>query len=198
MKKLSTGFANGSTKQFKGVDREVESRLKRLDVFTDDFAPPGVSEKFPGGDFSKRNAPYEDRHSDNKKLHNPGSVKEQQVLDDLDAREQAFNAPIKNPYDSFPGALNFNQKSEVGAFDKHQTDPTRLKKMAVKETRLRSDVGPEEFDKRVETRMKMKMDGGFKADSYGGESETATQPKGLVSATGDADNPDLHDQRVSK
>lgn len=193
---MSTGFAGGATRKFKSVEHEVESRLKRMDVFTDDFSPPGASEKFPGSDFTKRNAPYEDKHTD---MAAAGNAREQPVLDEIDQQEHDFNAPLKPGHDQFPGALsapkppkqdpygedwpdkiNFEAKSEVGAFDPHQTDPTRL----------RGDCDLKEFDKRVEARMK-RMDAGFKPDSYGGESES----KSMVNSTGEANNPDLYDQR---
>lgn len=181
MKRLSASFAGSATKKFKGLDREVEGRLgklKRMDVFTDDFSPPGTGETFPGANFDKRNAPYGSKHTDTvpetefrtkvtNELHSAGDPKDQEKMDWLDEQAYKIDAPIKNPYDQFPGAIDMNDHKAEAGFDKHQTDPARLKKMP-------ASLGPEGFHKEVEARMKR-----------------------LVNATGKADNPDLYDQRTA-
>lgn len=44
---MSNGFANSTTRGMGKFEREVESRMKRLDVFTDDFSPPELRKLRP-------------------------------------------------------------------------------------------------------------------------------------------------------
>jgi hypothetical protein len=120
--------------------------VKRMDVFTEDFSPPGVSELPRGANPNKRDAPYADRHTNTipesdpkfydkrplgrKFLHSAGNPKEQESLDFLDQIENQFNSKIKNPTDQFPGAVDMDDHKAIAGFDIHQTDPARLKKMS--------------------------------------------------------------------
>jgi hypothetical protein len=157
-KTLSTGFTGSATRGMSGLDKEVEARMsKRLDVFTDDFSPPGTSESFPGGNFNKRDAPYGKPHDDfapeadpkfwKKGLHSAGDPADQEKMDWLDQMANSLEAPIKNPYDQFPGDVDMEDHKEIAKFDPHQTDPARLRKMSKID-------GPESFNKEVEKRMK--------------------------------------------
>ena len=171
-KKLSSGFASSATRGMSGIDKEVESRIKKLDVFTDDFSPPGTSELVPGQNPNKANAPYGKPHDDfvpeadpqfwakcqgqpwakqlpDKKMHSAGDPADQEKMDWLDEMANALDAPLKNPFDQFPGTIDMEDHREEAKFDDHLTDPTRLKKMADKKI-----DGPEGFHKEVEKRMK--------------------------------------------
>lgn len=120
-------------------ERTIE---KRMDTFTDDFAPPGASDAQRGRDYSKPRRPFEAPHDDyaavnenrikiTNEMAAVGPAKEQGPMDILDEIEQRIQAPIKNPYNQFPAETGDKQiVSEVGAFDDHQTDPARLNKMA--------------------------------------------------------------------
>lgn len=154
MKRLSTGFAGSGTKSAGGVDKEVEARLglTRMDIFTDEFSPPGASEKFPGADFNKREAPYGDKHTDNlsESKINPetsegtgtrpaqmaasGRASDQEGLDRIDAREKEIN-----------------DASDNAKFDVHAVDPARLSL---------SDV-----DKLVEARLSRMVNGTEKSSN---------------------------------
>jgi hypothetical protein len=126
-----------------GFEREVEARMsKKLDVFTDEFSPPGATDGFPGGDFSKRGAPYGKPHEDSTpdadpsfwdksirarhKLHSAGDPADQEKMDWLDEQVYKIEAPIKNPYDQFPGDVDMQDHKKIGGFDEHSTDPTKL------------------------------------------------------------------------
>lgn len=142
-KRLSSGFSGGETRSLEDLDREIEYRLghKKLDVFTNEFDPPmGAREDFPGADFDKRKSPYGKPHDDyspenknrvkvSNELHSAGDPRDQEKMDWLDDQQHKIQAPIKNPYDQFPGSY-----------------------MEVSD--MESDIGPEEFHKRVESKMK--------------------------------------------
>jgi hypothetical protein len=146
-KKLSTAFSGSATRGMSEFDKEVETRMfKRMDVFTDDFSPPGTSQSSPGQDNSKRNAPYEKPHDDfipqadpqfwdkskrpwAKQLHSAGDPKDQEKMDWLDGMEDQIQKPIKNPYDQFPGTIDMKDHAEIAGFDSHLTDPATLSKM---------------------------------------------------------------------
>jgi len=108
---LSNSFAGSSTRTLEGLTREVE---KRLDVFTDDFSPPGSREQVPGADFSKTSNNYQDRHTDESPhpdlpIHvksdtlSVGDPNIQKYLDNLDKEVQQYEAQIKTPKEQFPG-----------------------------------------------------------------------------------------------
>jgi hypothetical protein len=124
-RKLSQGFSSSATRGMSELDKEVETRMKHLDVFTDDFSPPGSGESFPGADFDKRDAPYGKPHDDfapeadpsfwkkgsegpwarqlPQKMAAAGDARDQQPMDDLDEVEYRFEAPVKKVEDQFPG-----------------------------------------------------------------------------------------------
>ena len=137
-KKLSTGFAGVTTKS--------------LDVFTDDFSPPGSGESFKGGDFQKSNLPFGSKHADTSSKDSTsalavGNPKVQEKMDTMDEIENRYQSRIKPPKDQFPGArldkkgdTNEPSKDEAkmgasdnGAFDKHQVDPAQLKREVKKD-----------------------------------------------------------------
>lgn len=112
-----------------------------MDVFTDDFSPPGTAESSPGQDYTKRDAPYGKPHDDfepvadpqfwdKKRLGFTGDPKDQEKMDWLDNEVYQQEAPIKSPYDQFPGAVDMEDHKEETRFDVHLTDPARLKKMS--------------------------------------------------------------------
>lgn len=159
-KKLSSSFSGSATRTLNSLNHEIESRMrstKRLDVFTDDFSPPGTAESSPGQDYTKRDAPYGKPHDDfepvadpqfwdKKRLGFTGDPKDQEKMDWLDNEIYQQEAPIKSPYDQFPGAVDMEDYKEETRFDVHLTDPARLRKMAKID-------GPEAFSKEVEKRM---------------------------------------------
>jgi hypothetical protein len=91
---MSSGFAGSTTRGLSELDRAVETRMKRLDVFTDDFSPPGTSDAVPGVNYEKRAAPYGDKHDDStekyfndgrqKRMGGVGDASEQEPMDKLD------------------------------------------------------------------------------------------------------------------
>jgi len=108
---MSTGFTGSDTRSMGKFEREVE---KRLDVFTEDFSPPGVSEKFPGSDFSKSDNNYQDKHADYRPearrdftLAASGRAED---IDDFDSEDHG----IKKYNEQFPGSHmeNFSDKVE--------------------------------------------------------------------------------------
>lgn len=147
IKKLSTGFTGGSTREFSGFCREVETRMMKLkqEPFKKEFSPPGVKESFPGANFDKRSAPYQDRHTDfagpSQLAATSQDIKDQESLDVIDEIEQKIQAPIKNPYDQFPGEYHDKDIVNSVGYDYHQTDPARLNSF-------------EEFNKEVNRRMR--------------------------------------------
>lgn len=149
---MSTGFAGSSTRDLDGFEREVETRMrKRLDIFTDDFDPPGTSEAFPGGNFNKQRQypgkPHDDfsQAEDNsrnhdpryKPMHNPGpkAQGDQEAFDALDEAAYLDDARIKPPDEQFPGKP-------------HTRGGPRLKRLAEK-----PGDGPEAFNRAVERKL---------------------------------------------
>ncbi len=118
---MSNGFANSTTRGMGKFEREVESRMKRLDVFTDDFSPPGTAEVTPGQNTQKTNNNYQDKHTDeaHPDLKNPvrmaqvGNPKVQQEMDNLDREQDAYEKPIKKSKDAFPGSPTNSHRLEA-------------------------------------------------------------------------------------
>lgn len=111
-KNLSTAFAGSTTRGASKLEHEVN---RRMDMFTDEFSPPGASEAFPGGNFKKSTLPYGAPHDelvpetkrdfwDKRTLAAAGNASEQEPMDALDLIEQRFNASVKKYTDQFPGA----------------------------------------------------------------------------------------------
>lgn len=104
---MSSGFAGSLTRHMGKFEREVESRL---DIFTDDFQPPGAFEKVPGSDVNKPKGGYEKPHDDTVpeadkrfvRMAAAGLPKDQEPMDALDRIEQRYQARIKEPGDQFP------------------------------------------------------------------------------------------------
>ena len=150
--KLSSSFGGASTKGFKSVDREVEARLARLDVFTDDFSPPGTSDAFNGGDFKKPGfgkKAHEDYSSDedNSRNHSksfkPMSLprdREKEQMDKIDSDEYRFENIVKDT-GGLPGVTKGKKMAEK--FDDHAVDPAKLK----------SSDGPDALNKKVEAKL---------------------------------------------
>lgn len=107
------GFASSTTKSIDDVNREVETRMKGLDTFTDDFNPPdAAADIVPGQDVSKSQYGYEKKHDDFKPradrsftLAAVGDADEQAPMDALDREVYEFEAQIKKEGDQFPGSL---------------------------------------------------------------------------------------------
>lgn len=175
---MSSGFAGSNTKGMGGFDREVEARLaklegrtkKKLDIFTDEFSPPGVSEISPGQDVSKGKS-YQQPHDDTipeadpkftqKGLAPAGDPAVQPEMDAMDQIQHEIQAKIKKPEDQFPGV---KMKKKMSGSDNASipfaaTDPERID-------------GPQSFHDHMEKRMKrlaaMKSVEykGFKIDIY--------------------------------
>ena len=117
---MSNGFASSNTKAIPSKEREILSNnrsklLKRLDVFTDDFAPPGPTDVVPGVNPNKDANPYQDKHDDTKPeakknftLTDEKSKEWSEHLSNIDHQEHLFNAGIKKPSDQFPGYASDN------------------------------------------------------------------------------------------
>lgn len=155
--KLSDGFAGATTRQFKGLIHEVELRMSRNDPFKEQFSGDGVFEGSAGQDFSKRQAPYQDYHTNYPSGFNRKDTPQfkmeadgnQEALDFLDELENKIQSPVKNPYDQFPGAYQDHvKKSDNGQLDPHQVDPRQMR------GKMNHSVGPEAFHKAIEHRMK--------------------------------------------
>lgn len=158
--KLSDGFAGAATRQFKGLIHEVESRMSRNDPFKEQFSGSGVFEGWAGQDFSKRQAPYQDYHTNYPSGFNRKDTPQfkmeadgnQEALDFLDELENKIQSPVKNPYDQFPGAYQDHvKKSDNGQLDPQQVDPRQMRKQM---KQMKHSIGPEEFDKTIEKKMK--------------------------------------------
>jgi len=115
---MSDGFAGGDTKKMqKELTRELEQTFgkKRLDVFTEDFSPPGATEKIPGVSFDKSDNGYQDKHTDTVPRADrsftlaaagPDKDPSMQELDDIDQREQEQTGGIKPMDEQFPGKID--------------------------------------------------------------------------------------------
>lgn len=134
---MSTGYTGGSTRGLSELDHEIEYRLgsikeppinrlqeklNRMDIFTDEFSPPGAREKAPGAEFDKRTAPYADSHTDQpaesesgfirgSKLAQAGRADDQKEYDDLDEAMARYDKAIKDYEDQFPGSTMYNAGS---------------------------------------------------------------------------------------
>lgn len=156
MGQLSNGFTGGSTRGMGTFMQELEIRMKKLDLFTDEFSPPGAAEKVPGADFTKRTAPYAKPHDNTvpeakfRGMAAAGDPKDQEPADVLDRIEYRIQAPIKNPYNEFPGSYQDKEiVNDLGAFDPVQTDPS-----LIDEKQRAAMQDPEKFSQEVEKRMK--------------------------------------------
>jgi len=129
-KKLSSGFAGANTAS---IRERNEKQLKRLDVFREDFSPPGTGDSSPPID--KKDRPFGAR---------PTLTDSSDSTSDIDLITHELECRIKGYDQQFPGAKMSADKdgpSDNAAFDKHLTDPRRL-------------MGPDSFDKEVEKKMK--------------------------------------------
>ena len=111
MAKLSDGFAGSTTRSLDDVTHEVETRMKRrrMDAFTEDFAPPGPVESTPGEDRDKpgQSEGYGKPHEDSRPVADPSFT-----LDSADKLEGAIKKRLA--------------ASDNAAYDVHQADPARL------------------------------------------------------------------------
>jgi hypothetical protein len=91
---VSSSYANETTRKKGGINREIETRMAKLDVFTDDFSSPGdaardidprIKSRYQKGGYSQ-------------------DTKDQEELDFIDRVEQKMNGGIKKIKDQFPGA----------------------------------------------------------------------------------------------
>jgi hypothetical protein len=197
--KLSSGFSGSTTRSASELDREVETRMKkRLDVFTDDFSPPGSFESSKGGDNRKPGftaTPHDDysQAEDNSRNHDPklrpmkagqvgqdGADISQDEMDAIDANEHAFNSPIKKPSSQFPGAkMSKKLMDSPEEFTKHveaKMDKDEHDKAKVEDAPKADKPESEqhEFDDRVEAKMKKLAE----KDAHGEKVETIKKPNG--------------------
>lgn len=141
---MSSGFTGGSTRGMSELDHEIEYRLgsikeppvnrlqdklKHMDIFTDEFDPPGEHEQVPGADFNKRSAPYGKAHDDSparspngfirgsktpeqdayeKTLQPAGRADDQIEYDALDEAMAKYDKAIKDYEDQFPGSTMYH------------------------------------------------------------------------------------------
>ena len=143
---MSSGFCGSATRGMTELDREIEYRLgdaktpfKRMDVFTDDFSPPGTAEASPGQDYRKPSGPYQDKHTDAPARSEdgfvrdplPGNAKDQKEYDAIDATQQGnYGDNVKKPKDQYPGAKMSEQKID-GPESFHKAMERRLAKGGV-------------------------------------------------------------------
>jgi len=108
-----------ATQVFGSVPPEFKS-MKHLDVFTDDFSPPGASELAPGQDPNKANGGYQKPHDDfvpeaSRKftLAAAGDAKDQEPLDRIDREQQQIESGIKPQSTQFPGAKRMSEEKKI-------------------------------------------------------------------------------------
>lgn len=112
---MSDGFAGANTKSVTSFQREVEARMKSLDIFKDDFSPPGTGELGPGENPNKPDNGYGAVHSENAALD---SDKAQSAMDDIDEEVQQREGGIPSIDDEVPresemsGPEGFDQEIE--------------------------------------------------------------------------------------
>lgn len=122
-KKLSDGFGGSWTRQAGDALKEIESRMKRLDVFTDDFSPPGTGELAPGQNPDKvgdSQVPHDDttdvqvpsafNRGIQKSLGGVGDAKDQEMMNELDMEQHKMNCGIKPMSSQFPRASDKEEK----------------------------------------------------------------------------------------
>jgi hypothetical protein len=155
---LSSGFAGSTTKSLGNVSREVEDRIlnrppfladafnpTKMDVFTDEFSPPGAAEIAPGQDVTKNKNPFQDKHSDFagetrqfiKKMAAAGRASDQEMLDDMDDQMHKEQSPIKPERDQFPGSkmnrLKHNDLANYENYEKNLSHSDLMNKVTDKE-----------------------------------------------------------------
>ncbi len=99
---MSQGFAGALTRGLKGFVHEVESRLKRLDLFDDQFRHE-ARELGPGQRVTKDES-------------------EQEAMDALDGAQQILDGKTKPGRDQFPGSLDLAVEKRLAA----PTDPVHV------------------------------------------------------------------------
>jgi hypothetical protein len=121
---MSSSFTSSSTRGLSNFEREIE---KRLDVFTDDFSPPGSREGVPGLDFRKPGGGYQkphedtDQENDQSRNHSPqyrpmaaaGLPQDQEPLDDIDDAARHYEDHVKKYGEQFPGAREMLEMASV-------------------------------------------------------------------------------------
>lgn len=167
--RLSTGFGGASTKGFDSIDREVESRMKRarMDVFTDDFTPPGSFDAFNGGDYSKPGFiadPHSDYSSDddNSQNHNP-NLKPMSLDDKIDkklANIESYKGrkiwayrKMKDFYPMIDGNMiqkEFPSEPEAISHGKRLVDQAEAKRPSGRWNHMEAGSGPNVNDKSQE------------------------------------------------
>jgi hypothetical protein len=128
---MSTGYTGSDTRGLSDLDHEIEYRLgsikepprnrlqdklKHMDIFTDEFSPPGAREAAPGANFHKPERPYADSHADQPAAAEPGFVRaaaagradDQKEYDSLDEAVAKYDKAIKDWEDQFPGSTMYN------------------------------------------------------------------------------------------
>lgn len=110
---MSKGFTGAATRGMEEIDREIETRLTKLDAFTDEFSPPGVAEKTPGQDYSKGDGDTYGKPHDDIAPSEPDrpapldvskSAEEQAASDIVDRQQQIIEGGLKPQNSQLPGA----------------------------------------------------------------------------------------------
>jgi hypothetical protein len=167
------GFATSNTRGSGNLAHELEERTKHLDVFTDEFSPPGSPRQtVPGQDVTK-GVEYQKPHDDGagstdlpvnrrdrveRGMSAAGNAKDQKPLDDLDKEIQKREGQIKKPSDQFPmgkkGTSKMSDKKK--AMSEADDDEAVNKEKAELRKQLKKLSGPDKLTKLnglVETRL---------------------------------------------
>lgn len=149
---MSNGFAGNTTKTLYEIERELENRYeksmskKRLDVFTDDFNPPGAVEHVPGGNYKKRGdtgIKHEDSvpEADKSFTLAAGKAEEQEPMDVMDADEYRKEVGIKKYGEQFPGSLlSIGKKVEKRLSTSNLESKIKAEGIAYRDYTEKSDV----------------------------------------------------------
>jgi hypothetical protein len=122
---MSNGFAGSTTRTMGNFERELEKRTKKLDVFTDEFSPPGATDAEPGRNYTKGKE-YQKPHDDpTPKTDLPskgralaaGKASDQPPLDKMDEEEQKRTGGIKPPDEQFPSGRTFKNRLQRLKFE---------------------------------------------------------------------------------
>jgi hypothetical protein len=121
---MSNSFSSPSTRGMGRFQREVETRMKHLDIFSDDYKPgsdafgesnPGMESRYQkGGDTQDAHDDYAPEADPKFKMAASGKVEDQAMLDEIDQIEQAMESRIKGTDDQFPGSQLKKLQDEVG------------------------------------------------------------------------------------
>lgn len=110
---MSSGFTGSTTRSMGRFEREVETRQKKMDRFTDDYDVPSPAfDETDIVDSIKKAGPYGQKHDDAIPEADPsfvhmapaGKASDQEPMDALDREVQAYESRIKDIHDQFPAS----------------------------------------------------------------------------------------------